>query len=183
MHRAGVIKNFPAAGRRIGRQRAMRCEPHRARAKNGGQGDDQECFRFHNFSCFRFQLPLFVRRRVISDSSRAQNSVERTKATVSGPGHTAGGGWKKSDEPGAIPRVKRRAIRHQGQPEGRANQTHPVFRQDPGHDGRSRNRKLFLRSGVGRDRRHGLRAGRWRGATTHPAAATTAGMSRLGRRH
>src|ERR1039458_2833938 len=61
---------------------------------------------------FQFRLPPFVRRRVISDSSRAQNSVERTKATVSGSRHTTGFWRNESDEPGAIPRVKRRAIRH-----------------------------------------------------------------------
>ena len=51
---------------------------------------NKKVFVFINFGCIQFRLPLFVRRRINSDNSRAQNSVERAKATVSGSGHTAG---------------------------------------------------------------------------------------------
>ena len=111
---------------------------------------------------------------------RRKNSVEPGRnAVVSDPGHTTGVQRVGSDEPGAIPRVKRRAGRRQWRHEGGRNRTRPAFRQGHGHDGRGGNCKLFLRAGVGRDRRQRLRAGRWRGTATHLAATMTAGMSWL----
>ena len=113
VHRAGVIKDFVVGGRRVRRPRAIRCNPHRASANNGGQRNKQNGFRFHKiFSRLQFRLPLFVRRRVKFRAIHGhKNSVERTKATVSGSGHTAGVVKGESDEPRAILRIKWRGIR------------------------------------------------------------------------
>src|SRR5690349_19898149 len=102
-----------------------------------------------SFIFIKFQLLSTVGRCLCADGGIPaihghKNSVEPTKAAVTGSGHTAGVRRNESDKPGAIPREERGTHRNQGRSGEGRDKWNGTDGQQPGDHRRGGGQKLDL---------------------------------------